>query len=491
MTKLGLEVVDMENPDNLTRAELETLGKYHNALKENAVLFEAWLQDESFDSVKQAVPPASCPHLNFSKMDGFSTLKTIADKRIADTCMQDDVDSLACWLGNQKKWGRDLKAHVQKKFNEYRSAVRTYISSHKTTARAAAKQQAPAPGAAEAQAPKRRQPKGPKQVAAAIFNAGMDCPVFPAVADFDAAAPFEYSTPFAIRCVNNIVKMRMEDNELRTSVDFFETSLTQTMMSKGAVRAVAYPSCEVLKAAMQHFTTKCADYKGIKEDMVDIEQFQVGDGDAQVASKKVSRLVSTSVCGIGGTFVFIGLDYEDVGSIRVSFKGERSYAWIRLDALEADMASKGVDASPDTRVKKNLLMSKSDKHKGAASFKYDMQTIEKHVNGMSAEGWEQITKDHPETVYKFKASPRDLVVTPQGWLMAEMAVDKKLALCFRLPVLTKNMEALKQATWLQQGESAWIFMKILEALEDSASELPADARAPAAATAALASSAGQ
>ena len=148
---------------------------------------------------------------------------------------------------------------------------------------------------------------------------------------------------------------------MRSNVDFLETSLTQSMASKGTVRALAYPNCEGLKSTLLHSTGKCKNLQTIS---IDMTHFQAVLGDAKLAAKKISRLTSPSVCGTGGTSSHMGLEYDDVGSIRVGFKGERHCAWIRIDALQHAMSAKGDAVSDAATVRKNAIMAQAEEHQG-------------------------------------------------------------------------------------------------------------------------------
>lgn len=473
----NLEEADHADPEKLTKQELLTLAKYFKALSQHHALYNAWLQDAAtFEKERSKFQPEEYPIAGFSKMVSFSQFENNGKVLVTSAKQQSDVDRYTLWCTSQKKSAREFRAQVSKKLREYRSGAQAYVTAHKSAAKKRELVAAAAPARAASMAKKgcaasnekakKVAKKGTADVAS-IFDTNLEVPccyAFASEKDFCAAERFDYDKPFAVHGVHDIVRLRAEDDALRVNVDFFETSIAQAVHAKGFVRAAACPTCPAMLEKMGVFFKKGLS-ETVPVTIVETDfKFDAKDGGPEVPAeamagigKKLKKLGSFSICGIGGSARYIGLDYDDVGSLRVTLKGVRHVVLVNLQSFEKALQKKGIKANGGKASIANTVMMQECSDFAEDVFSYSVADWERMAKSFSATDWKDFAHSSPDSIFKFTARPRDMLFAPPGWLMAEIPMDKKVCLSFRMPVVTTDTTVLTGIGLLQTGDARYVF----------------------------------
>ena len=222
----------------MTMTELKTLEKYHLSLQQSHQLLETWLSSDKFVEARNATSEQDWPCMNFDKLMGFQDFKLDGRAKINSAELTADiVHDYTKLCSNQKKLFREFRAQSIKKVSQLKTAIKTYVTAHKN----AAKQVAKKPRGEKAASKLSARAVSMEPLVWSSRLQVPECKTFPSENTFDQAELFDLTTPYVVVGVDSIIKHRREDGDLKACVDFFETSVGQTMHSKRFGTCLCFP----------------------------------------------------------------------------------------------------------------------------------------------------------------------------------------------------------------------------------------------------------
>ena len=191
-------------------------------------------------------------------------------------------------VANQKKWAREFKAKAQQKLSALRTAIKTYVTAHRNAAKslAAASSRSSGKGAGAAAAGSETQPaakaKRKRQSASAdcaVWSKGLrlpNCEEFVSEQSLKEAPAADLNVPYKVSNTG-VAQMLATYKNFKANIDFFETSLNQSLMAKGFVRASCYPglSSESPVAIAMQSLLRSSDEKQVRPTTLTASMFDV------------------------------------------------------------------------------------------------------------------------------------------------------------------------------------------------------------------------
>ena len=150
-------------------------------------------------------------------------------------------------------------------------------------------------------------------------------------------------------------------------------------------------------------------------------------------AKKVRGMYSLSLWALGGTATNLGLEYDDIGSLRLTIRGERHCVFVHLGSLQTFLKNKSYPVGSGRSKKVTAEMAKVD-----AAFPYLIEECEEHLKGFNIKDLKEFAGIYPGSLVHHTCTPADVLYTPTGWLIAESIPDQKtMAAGFRSACLAK------------------------------------------------------
>ena len=148
-------------------------------------------------------------------------------------------------------------------------------------------------------------------------------------------------------------------------------------------------------------------------------------------------MYSLNLWALGGTATNLGLEYDDIGSLRLMFRGERHCVFVHLGSLQTFLKNKNYPVGSDRSKKVTEEMVKVDKNSGS-KHPYLIEECEEHLKGFNIKDLKEFAGIYPGSLVHHTCTPADVLYTPTGWLIAESIPDQKtMAAGFRSACLAK------------------------------------------------------